>query len=198
MSVHPLRSVPARRQRADAIRNREAILSAAERLFAQQAPEEVSMDAIACAAGVGKPTLYRSFGDRAGLVQALLETHERALQEAVLRGPPPLGPGAPPVARMAAFLEAYVDHIEANLPIMLAADRARHGVRFGALYEGYRQHATLLARAARPGDPLADHLADALLAPASPRLYAYQRRRGLTHEQIRTTARTVAHRLLEG
>ena len=40
------------------------------------------MDEIALAAGVGKPTLYRRFGDRAGLVRALLQTRETALQEA--------------------------------------------------------------------------------------------------------------------
>jgi AcrR family transcriptional regulator len=195
MSVRPLQPAP-RRQRADAVRNRDAILTAAERLFAQFPPEEVSMDAIAAAAGVGKPTLYRSFGDRAGLVRALLETREMALQEAVLRGPPPLGPGAPPTERCAAFLAAYVDHIEAHLPVLLAADKARHGVRFDGLYEAYRHHVGMLARAARPDDPTFEPLIDALLAPLSPRLYAYQRRRGLTHAQIRQGVETLAHRLL--
>jgi AcrR family transcriptional regulator len=54
------------------------------------------MDAVAAEAGVGKGTLFRRFGDRAGLAVALLDERERDLQAAVLSGPPPLGPGAPP------------------------------------------------------------------------------------------------------
>ena len=194
MSVRPLQ--PARRQRADAARNRVAILAAAQRLFAEQDPDEVSMDAIATAAGVGKPTIYRSFGDRAGLVRALLETRERGLQESLLRGPPPLGPGAPAAERLVAFVGALVDHIDANLPVLLAVDRARRGGRYDVVYEAYRLHATVLVREALPDDAQAEHVVDAILAPAAPLLYAYQRRRGMTHEEIRAAAQTVTRRLL--
>ena len=47
------------RERADAQRNRLKVLSAAERLFACHGVENVSMDAIAAEAGVGKGTLFR-------------------------------------------------------------------------------------------------------------------------------------------
>ena len=60
-------------ERADAARNRERILCAAARLFAEQDAGRVSMDAIAAAAGVGKGTIFRRFGDRAGLMHALLD-----------------------------------------------------------------------------------------------------------------------------
>ncbi|MDX6646530.1 MAG: hypothetical protein QOK40_2257, partial [Miltoncostaeaceae bacterium] len=83
-------------ERADAARNRARALEAAARLFDEQGVENVSMDAIAEAACMGKGTLYRRFGDRAGLALALLDERERRLQESILRGPPPLGPGAPP------------------------------------------------------------------------------------------------------
>src|SRR5215211_2123963 len=76
------------RERADAQRNREKVLSAAAELIACRGMENVSMDAIAAAAGVGKGTLFRRFGDRAGLAQALLQEHTRELQEAIIRGPP--------------------------------------------------------------------------------------------------------------
>ena len=60
--------------RADALRNRESVLAAAGRLFDAAAdPDQVSMDDIAAAAGVGKGTLFRRFGDRIGLVRALYE-----------------------------------------------------------------------------------------------------------------------------
>src|SRR4051794_10672121 len=99
-------------ERADAARNRRRILAAAERLFEARGVEEVSMDAIACEAGVGKGTLFRRFGDRAGLMHALLDEREAAFQESLIRGEPPPPPrarpprrpwplGGPPVARPA-------------------------------------------------------------------------------------------------
>src|SRR3954453_24235843 len=83
-------------ERADAARNRRRILAAAARLFEERGVERTSMEAIASEAGVGKGTLFRRFGDRAGLVHALLDERERAFQEALIRGDAPLGPGAPP------------------------------------------------------------------------------------------------------
>jgi AcrR family transcriptional regulator len=88
------------RERADAQRNRLKVLAAAERLFACHGVENVSMDAIAAEAGVGKGTLFRRFGDRAGLALALLHEQTAALQEQIIRGPAPLGPGAPPKERL--------------------------------------------------------------------------------------------------
>src|SRR4029453_3419450 len=84
-----------RRERADAARNRRRILAAAEELFAARGAGAVTMAGIARPAGVGKGTLCRRFPDRAAIAVARLDEHERALQERLLRGPPPLGPGAP-------------------------------------------------------------------------------------------------------
>ena len=61
------------------------------------------MDDVAAAAGVGKGTLFRRFGSRAGLMMVLLDEDERASQQAFLFGPPPLGPDAPPMDRLVAF-----------------------------------------------------------------------------------------------
>jgi AcrR family transcriptional regulator len=54
------------------------------------------MSDVAREAGVAKSTVFHRFGDRQALAQALVGDAERALQEDLLRGPPPLGPGAPP------------------------------------------------------------------------------------------------------
>ena len=75
-----------RRERAAAVRNREAILCAAQRLVSERGVEGVTMDEVACAAGVGKGTLFRRFGDRNGLLRALLDERERAFQESFIRG----------------------------------------------------------------------------------------------------------------
>lgn len=73
------------------------MLAAAARLFSRQDGRTVTMEQIAAAAGVGKATLYRRYPDVASVAVALLDEHERALQGEVLRGPPPLGPGASPL-----------------------------------------------------------------------------------------------------
>jgi AcrR family transcriptional regulator len=96
------------RERADAARNRVRVLTAAERLFSLHGVAAVTMDDVAAAAGVGKGTLYRRFGDKGGLAVALLDSREQALQQQILTGQPALGPGAPPAARLASFIEAYL------------------------------------------------------------------------------------------
>ena len=70
------------RERADAARNRLRILEAAAGLVDERGIEHVSMEDVACAAGVGTGTLYRRFGDRAGLALALLDEHTREFQDA--------------------------------------------------------------------------------------------------------------------
>src|SRR4051812_6991170 len=80
------------RERADAARNRIRVLAAAETLFAERGVDAVTMDDVAAAAGVGKGTLYRRFGDKGGLAMALLDEREAELQQRILSGPPPLGP----------------------------------------------------------------------------------------------------------
>ncbi len=73
--------------RADAYRNRELLLCTARRLLTEVGPEGLSMDALAEAAGLGKGTVFRRFGSRAGLFVALLDEDERAFQSACLAGP---------------------------------------------------------------------------------------------------------------
>src|SRR3954469_21053940 len=103
-------------ERADAARNRERVLGAAARLFATHGPDCVTMEAVAAEAGVGKGTVFRRFGDRAGLARAILSEPESRLQEAMIRGPAPLGPGAPPVQRLVAFGRAYLEFLDVHAP----------------------------------------------------------------------------------
>src|SRR4051812_28991538 len=152
-------------ERADAARNRALILSAAERLVAAHGAENVSMEQVARAAGVGKGTLFRRFGDRVGLMQALLNERESTLQEELIRGEPPLGPGAPPVERLVAFGRRVLAHLEEHGDLLLAAETGGRWVRFNApVYLFYRTHLTVLLREAAPEADV-EYLADALLAP---------------------------------
>ncbi len=171
--------------RVDAERNRIAILEAARRLFAERGVDAVSMDDVAAAAGVGKGTLYRRMGDRAGLALALLDEEERRLQEAIIRGPAPLGPGAPPAARLAAFLVALIELNERHLDLVVASETGAPGARFRTgVYEAWRTHVAVLLREARGGE-VDGALADVLLAPLAGDLHRHLRReRGLTLEQL--------------
>jgi AcrR family transcriptional regulator len=159
--------------RADAERNREKVLGAAARLFAEHGVENVSMDAIAAAAGVGKGTLFRRFGDRAGLAAALLQEQTSALQEALIRGPAPLGPGAPPQERLKAMARAQIALMEDHAELIAAADSGPPGSKArSAPNQFLRTHIGLLIREA---DPDADWelLADLLLAPLMAESFLY-------------------------
>src|SRR4051795_13375634 len=109
------------RERADAARNRLRILEAAAGLVDERGIEHVSMEDVACRAGVGTGTLYRRFGDRAGLALALLDEETRDFQNALISGPPPLGPGAPADERLHAFGASYLELLERHAPLLLAA-----------------------------------------------------------------------------
>jgi AcrR family transcriptional regulator len=128
MAADDPRSLPiagAPRERADAAANRVRILEAAVRVLAERGAEGTSIDAVACEAGVGKGTIFRRFGDRSGLFQALLDEHLRTFQDAFLFGPPPLGPGAPAGERLAAFLDGLLDLLDDQLELTLALERDR-------------------------------------------------------------------------
>jgi AcrR family transcriptional regulator len=75
-----------RPMRADARRNRAAIIEAARELFASQSPE-VGIDEIAQRAGVGVGTVYRHFPDKQALmgelVRARFELFNERLREAI-------------------------------------------------------------------------------------------------------------------
>jgi AcrR family transcriptional regulator len=158
------------RERADAARNRRTILRAAEDLLARGGAGHVSIDDVAAAAGVGKGTVFRRFGSRAGLMRALIEQRVTALSQSVASGPPPLGPGAPAAERLAAFLDAVVEIAARNAAVMAAYEHAltaqeseAFSRRANSVYHDWHAHISALIAQARPGLD-ADLLADILLS----------------------------------
>jgi AcrR family transcriptional regulator len=180
--------------RADAARNRDKVLAAAEKLFGEREADCVTMDAIAAEAGVGKGTLFRGFGDRAGLVLALLQEHETRLQEAIIRGPAPLGPGAPPIERLIAFGTALLKHMAQHGELIAAAEGRLDRYRSGP-YMVYRTHVAMLVRAAAP-DADWEYLTDTLLAALRADHLRYMRRRGLSEERLAAGWADFVRRLL--
>ena len=190
----PLLGEPAP-ERRDAARNREALLVAAEELIEQCSIEGVTMDAVAAKAGVGKGTVFRRFGSREGLMAALLNFAETEWQASVISGPPPLGPGAPPMERLLAFGRS---RLEANLlfaDLIRAAGRA--GTRSYAAYSFVAMHTRhLLGELGVRGDIAL--LATALLAPLEvPILDQQVRIEGIDIDRIYEAWVDLAHRITE-
>jgi AcrR family transcriptional regulator len=180
-------------ERADAARNRERILCAARRLFAERGAACVSMDEIADAAGVGKGTLFRRFGSRASLAAAVLSEREREFQEQIIRGEPPLGPGAAPQERLVAFGEALLDTLELHSELLLTAELG--AARFAhPAYRVQRLHVTLLLREADP-ECDAEVLADSLMAAFGAELFVHLRAvRGVPLERLKDAWRELVRR----
>jgi AcrR family transcriptional regulator len=114
MSGRPLSLGKPRPERADAARNRRQLLAAAREMLAESGPDQLTMDAVAERSGLGKGTVFRRFGTRAGIFQALLDESEHDLQQRILSGPPPLGPGAAPLSRLIAYGRARVSWLMEN------------------------------------------------------------------------------------
>ncbi|MGW2703221.1 TetR/AcrR family transcriptional regulator [Streptomyces sp. NPDC001340] len=178
-----------RRPRKDATRNRAAAFAAADTLFAHgQSPESVTMADIAAAAGVGKATLFRAFGDRTGLIRALYEARLEPVRGAVDEGPPPLGPATPPLLRVPALLDAVLCFKLDNRHLALALEQTGAASPYQA--EHYeRWHALLrdlLEQIPSVGTGSADFTAHALLAATRADLVAHLAgERAVPREELR-------------
>jgi AcrR family transcriptional regulator len=163
-AVDPVRELPVSvpHERGDAARNRALLLDAARQLISDRGADAVTMDDIAVAAGVGKGTVFRRFGSRAGLMMVLLDEDERINQQAFMFGPPPLGPDAPPMDRLVAFGRARLRFAHTHHELLVAANSDPQS-RYGAAAMVQRTHVRmLLAAAGTTGD--LDSQTDALLA----------------------------------
>lgn len=184
-----------RGERADAVRNRHAILLAAQRLLHDHGADAITMDALACEAGVGKGTLFRRFGSRASLFHALLDETERQLQDGFIRGPAPLGPGAPAQARLVAFGHALLTLTEERGELLLAAEpsgqEGRHALSVQA---AYRSHVAGVLEDVCP--EYASYLADVLLAALAPRLVMHQLANGMSLAELKSAWEELVRRVV--
>lgn len=181
-------------EREDAARNRALLLDAARTLVTERGTESVTMDDIASAAGVGKGTLFRRFGNRAGLMMVLLDEDERILQREFMFGPPPLGPGAPPLERLLAFGRERMRFAHRHHDLLADANRDP-AARYGAPYLVLRTHVrVLLGEAGTSGD--LDAQADALLALLDPDYIRHRMNQsGVAIEEQTAAWEGLAHKL---
>ncbi|SMF73749.1 TetR/AcrR family transcriptional regulator [Streptomyces sp. Amel2xC10] len=146
MDVLPVSWGAPRPERADAARNRAHLLATARDMLAESGPDQLTMDALAERSGLGKGTVFRRFGTRAGIFQALLDEIERGLQERVMSGPPPLGPGAPPVERLIAYGRARVRLLIENTEIARFALDGRQPLPSSPQTPASQMHIRMLLR----------------------------------------------------
>lgn len=191
LSLTPANEPP--RLRADAARNRQRLLEVAAALAEAHGVANVTMEAVAVAAGVGKGTVFRRFGDRTGLILSLIDHIEQQLQEAFIAGPPPLGPDAPPLERLRAFGPAVIRHEDAHRDLYMAVRRQNQ--RFEPSFQLRLTHVTLLLRQMRaPGDlELTGHTLQAYLDTLL--IQHLLRTRGMPVERLEAGWRDLVDRL---
>ena len=180
-------------ERVDAARNRRLLLATARQIIAVQGAGKLTMDGLAARAGLGKGTVFRRFGTRAGISQALLDDDERDFQEQVLSGAPPLGPGAPALDRLIAYGRARIDFLIGHREIARAALDGREPVPAGSQTPMSRAHVRSLLGKVRLGPADLDVLATQLTAALDGPLLLY-----LSSAALTEAAPQVCLRLAQG
>ncbi|SDG25553.1 TetR/AcrR family transcriptional regulator [Pseudonocardia oroxyli] len=96
--------------RADARRNRDALVAAAREVFDTGRFFDLRFDDFAALAGVGTGTLYRHFPTREALAEAVYREEVAALCDRARR----LGDTLPPADALATFLRGMVDYLDSH------------------------------------------------------------------------------------
>ncbi|WP_369243955.1 TetR/AcrR family transcriptional regulator [Streptomyces sp. R41] len=170
--------------RADAARNRARLLEAAARLVEEHGVDKVTMEAVATAASVGKGTVFRRFGDRTGLLMALLDHTEQQFQTAFISGPPPMGPGASPVERLHAFGCRALRNASEQLDLYLAAEPDPSRRFSSAPYRVRFMHVCMLLRQTTPSTDI-ELVAQTLMSYLDPALIHHlTRQRSMSLERL--------------
>ena len=196
VSIDQLGGLPvsAPQERGDAARNRALLLEAARRLIAERGADAVTTDDIAAAAGVGKGTLFRRFGSRAGLMIVLLDEDEKTEQQAFMFGPPPLGPGAPPLDRLLAYGRDRLKFVHAHHALLSDANRDPQ-MRFHAPATLHLRHVLVLLEAAGTTGDLDAHAAALLALLDADYVHHQLTDRGRTLDELGDAWESVARKL---
>lgn len=112
------------------------------------------MDDIAAAAGVGKGTLFRAFGSRDGLLDALFAARSVSLRQEIESLDSPLGPGAPPLHRILALFDELLSFKFNNRHLTEARELSGAGLLRAPHY--LWMHETLCALIKRTDSPAAE------------------------------------------
>lgn len=189
-------NVEPKRERRDAVENRERILKTAVSLFAEQGVHHVNMADIAKVAGVGKGTLYRRFANKGELCLALMDSQMRDFQNKTFaQMQQSTVEGMPPLVQLTQFIDSLIYFTEAHAPLLCEVQH--EGMLDGlsdehAQLPHFWQHMTVscLLKTAVYNNQLSpaidiEYTADAILAPLKADIFRFQRTvRGFSLERI--------------
>ncbi|MGW2210317.1 TetR/AcrR family transcriptional regulator [Streptomyces sp. NPDC001781] len=152
----PQAATPAYR-RLSVEQRRSQLLESALALFAHRAPEDVSLDDVAEAAGVSRPLVYRYFpGGKQQLYEAALTSAAEALR--LCFDEPREGPAVPRLARVVDRYLAFVDEHDTGFSALLQGGSMVETSRTTAIVDGVRraaaEHLYRHLGVTEPGPPL--------------------------------------------
>ncbi|OLT45435.1 transcriptional regulator [Saccharomonospora sp. CUA-673] len=186
-----------RKTRKDAVRNREALLAAAAALYARSdSPDEVTMARVADEAGVGKGTLFRAFGDRAGLLRALYEARLEPVARTLEAGSPESRRS--PEARIRELLDAVACFKLDNrrLAAAIEAGGGSSSPYESDHYRRWHEHLCDLLAQALPREDVS-FVAHTLLAATRADLVEHLvGRQGMSRDELRTRLATLIDRII--
>ncbi len=191
----PLPLAGSSKERADAARNRQKVLLAAQEVFAAKPAAQVTMDDLARAAGIGRATLYRRYASVAAVAEALLDEHERAIQTRLLAGEGFFATSRAPHERLNALYDALLDLLDRHADLVLGSEVGRTRFSTGAYGVWHTYVRTLLEEAdvEHPGT-----MADVLLAPLAAELFLHVRSRRSGRRELAETLKVLADSVLGG
>jgi AcrR family transcriptional regulator len=181
--------------RADAMKNRALLLATAKRLFAEQKVADVTMSAVADAAGVGKGTLYRHFENKFELSMALLDEDQRNLQDRALRR---MREEGPTIDTLKWFIAEVLLFTERNSELLCvsAGENGPVGSLAHPAHWWWRQTIRGLVAQINPRCD-ADYLADAIFVLLDVHnIYYLQRERGYSLQQVTSNMQDMVANIL--
>ena len=180
--------------RSDAVKNRELLLETAQRLFAENGVDAVTMSEVAEAAGVGKGTLYRHFPSKVDLCQVLIDQDQRDLQNRTLER---LRRQGDPLEDLEWFLREVLGFISRNQAIVFAEASIGILLDHPAHFWWRQTIRGLLTRIAPQVD--VEYTSDMLFVMLDPRTIHFQLTvRGYSYERIGDALVSILRQLAQG
>jgi AcrR family transcriptional regulator len=143
-------AAPARRRRMPAPLRREAILAAAEEVFARRGYHGAALEDIAQSAGISKALIYEHFASKRELHASLLSAH---VEEIFQRLQASAAPGQPGEERLRRGIDAFLSFVEEHREAWRALFRDAADPEVGEFIERVQAQATAVIAALIAADP---------------------------------------------
>jgi AcrR family transcriptional regulator len=143
-------ATPAPRRRMPGPLRREAILAAAEEVFARRGYHGAALEDIAQAAGISKALIYEHFASKRDLHASLLEAHVEELFRRLQAG---AAPGQPGEERLRRGIDAFLSFVEEHREAWRALFRDAADPDVGAFVVRVQAQATAVIAALIAADP---------------------------------------------